>query len=248
MPRLGRAQRDGRWRTMLRGRRRPIVYRMPIPETAPPARHPPARTIALQQIQRWIEDGTLQPGEALRDTEVATKLGVSRTPVREAFQHLDALGLVVTTANSRTQVAPATPRDAASLYVPLAALHASAVELSIAVLQPEDFERLVEFNEIMLAAVRDDDPGRASQADESFHGVLLDRTGNQFLRRVADWLTVHARRLNTLYFSHHAPSESSYHEHAEIIEALRLGDTERVVCLTKQNMLRTVQVLGGTAL
>jgi DNA-binding GntR family transcriptional regulator len=194
-------------------------------------------------MQQWIEDGTLQPGEVVRDSEVATKLGVSRTPVREAFQRLDEIGLLVTTTNSRTQVAPATPRDVASLYTTLAALHATAVEQAINSLAPRDLGRLDELNELMFRAVIGDDASAASQADEMFHELVLDRADNPFLRRVTDWLTVHARRLNTLYFSHHAPSESSYRDHLEIIDALRCGDVARAAGVTRRNMLRTVEVL-----
>lgn len=204
---------------------------------------PPARALAFEQLQQWIEDGTLQPGEVLRDSEVATKLGVSRTPVREAFQRLDEIGLLVTATNSRTQVAPATPRDVASLYTTLAALHATAVEQAIKSLAPRDLGRLDELNELMFRAVVADDASAASQADEMFHELVLDRADNPFLRRVTDWLTVHARRLNTLYFSHHGPSESSYRDHLEIIDALRSGDVARAAGVTRRNMLRTVEVL-----
>jgi DNA-binding GntR family transcriptional regulator len=220
---------------------------MPIPDGARTARRPPARVLALEQLQQWIEDGTLQPGEVLRDSEVANKLGVSRTPVREAFQRLGEIGLLVTTTNSHTQVAPATPQDVASLYVTLAALHATSVELAITALEPGDLRRLGELNESMLEAVTGEDPGAASQADESFHGLVLDRADNPFLLRVTDWLTVHARRLNTLYFSHHGPSESSYQDHAEIIDALRAGDAARAASVTRRNMLRTVDVLHPRA-
>jgi DNA-binding GntR family transcriptional regulator len=221
---------------------------MPIPDAAPPARRPPARVVVMEQLQRWIEDGTLQPGEVVKDTEVAAKLGVSRTPVREVFQRLEELGLLVTTSNSRTQVAPARPQDASALYGPLSALHAVSVELAIGRLQPDDLEQMAALNETMLDAVKRDDPPAAVSADEAFHGLLLERSGNPFLLHVTEWLTVHARRLNTLYFTHQGPSESSYDEHREIIEALRAGDGERAAAVTRRNMLRTVQVLKNSGL
>ncbi|HTX00029.1 MAG TPA: GntR family transcriptional regulator [Acidimicrobiales bacterium] len=221
---------------------------MPIPDSAAPARRPPARVLVMEQLQRWIEDGTLQPGEVLKDTDVAAKLGVSRTPVREVFQRLEELGLLVTTSNSRTQVAPARPQDASALYEPLAALHAVAVELAVARLQPDDLEQMAALNESMLDAVKRDDAPSAMQADEAIHRVVLERAANPFLLHVTDWLTVHARRLNTLYFTHHGPSEDSYQEHKEIIAALGAGDAELAAAVTRRNMLRTVQVLRQSGL
>lgn len=232
------------WRPMSARTGHPhTIYNMPIPESARPVRRPPARALALEQLQQWIEDGTLQPGEVLSDTEVATKLGVSRTPVREAFQRLEEIGLLVTTFNSRTQVAPAKPRDVESLYTTLAALHATAVEQAVQSLDERDLQRLEELNETLLQAVTGDDAPAASEADEMFHDLILERADNPFLRRVTEWLTVHARRLNTLYFSHHAPSENSYREHAEMIDAMRRRDGSKAAELTRRNMLRTVEVL-----
>src|ERR1700747_2948495 len=127
---------------------------MPLPEDAPVVHRPAASVLAMQQLQQWIEDGTLQPGEVLKDTEIAAKLGVSRTPIREAFQRLELLGLVVSTRNTRTEVAPARPQDAELLYVPLSVLHALAVQLAMPNLTSADFEIMTETNERLLAAAR----------------------------------------------------------------------------------------------
>jgi DNA-binding GntR family transcriptional regulator len=199
----------------------------------------------MEQLQQWIEDGTLQPRELVKDTEIASKLGVSRTPVREAFQRLEQLGLLVTTSNTRTQVAPARPQDAALLYSPLAALHEVAVDLAITGLGAADFEEMNRINEELLVALRRDDADAANRSDEAFHSIVLDRTANPFLLHVTEWLTVHARRLSTLYFTQPAPSEESYDEHVAIIEALRCGDAGRAKTLIRHNVLRTVQVLGA---
>src|ERR1700683_3977585 len=104
---------------------------MPLPEDVPTVHRTPASVLALRQLQEWIEGGTLEPGEVLKDTEISAKLGVSRTPIREAFQRLEQLGLVVTTRNTRTEVAPARPQDAELLYVPLSVLHELAVQLAV---------------------------------------------------------------------------------------------------------------------
>ena len=90
---------------------------MPVPEKVKAVSRPPVSLIAFEQLKQWIEDGTLVPGEVIKDTEIAAKLGVSRTPIREAFQRLDQVGLVITTRNTRTEVAPASPEDA-QLAVP----------------------------------------------------------------------------------------------------------------------------------
>lgn len=216
---------------------------MPLPEDAQTVHRPPASVLAMRQIQRWIEDGTLQPGEVLKDTEIAAKLGVSRTPIREAFQRLELLGLVVSTRNTRTEVAPARPRDAELLYVPLSVLHELAVHLAVGNLRAADFDAMTSANEKLREAAERGDAVAARQADEELHAVLLNRTGNPFLVQVVDWLSVHSRRLNTLYFTQDMPTTSSYQEHREIIAALRDGDEDKARELTRENILRTIDVV-----
>jgi DNA-binding GntR family transcriptional regulator len=216
---------------------------MPLPEEAPHVNRPSASALALQQLQQWIEDGTLQPGEVLKDSEIARTLGVSRTPIREAFQRLEQLGLVVTTRNTRTEVAPARPQDAELLYVPLSVLHELAVQLAIPNLQPTDFDTMTEANERLLAAARRGDAVAARQADEDFHNVPFERAGNPFLQQVTDWLSVHSRRLNTLYFTQNVPTTNSYREHLDLIAALRAGNVALASTLARQNILRTIDVV-----
>jgi DNA-binding GntR family transcriptional regulator len=216
---------------------------MPLPEEAPQVNRPSASALALQHLQQWIEDGTLQPGEVLKDAEIARKLGVSRTPIREAFQRLEQLGLVVTTRNTRTEVAPARPQDAELLYVPLSVLNELAVQLAMPNLTNGDFDAMTAANERLLAAARRGDAVAAREADEEFHSVLLERANNPFLQQVTDWLGVHSRRLNTLYFTQNVPTSNSYHEHLELIAALRSGDTSRASELARQNILRTIDVV-----
>ena len=183
----------------------------------------------------------------IKDTEIAAKLGVSRTPIREAFQRLDQVGLVITTRNTRTEVAPASPEDAQLLYPPLALLHELAAESAIGTMQPEDFDAMTKANDRLAAAVRRNDPVAASQADDDFHSVLLDRANNPFLRYVADWLAVHARRMNTLYFTHVSATVESFHEHQDLIDALREGDKKRSMELARRNILRSIDVIKAAS-
>jgi DNA-binding GntR family transcriptional regulator len=74
------------------------------------------RQEAYVKLRNWILDGTLAPGEQLRDKELAKQLGVSRTPVREALLRLEDEGLVKTKPNSSTLVSSIDFHDAFHLY------------------------------------------------------------------------------------------------------------------------------------
>lgn len=77
---------------------------MPVPHNFSSPVRMSAKERALSQIQRWIIEGTLEPGEKLIDAELAESLGVSRTPIREALQLLEVQGLVSMHPGKETRV------------------------------------------------------------------------------------------------------------------------------------------------
>jgi len=196
----------------------------------------------FDQLREWIEDGTLAPGEAVKDVEIAGRLGVSRTPVREALQMLEQLGLIETEPSRHTRIAQVDPRDAALLYPPLAVLLVESVEQAAPIATQADLEAMNAANEHLLQAVERADANAARTADYAFHDVLVRRASNPYLTSAIDLLHVHSRRLDTLYFTHLGPSHESYQEHCEILEALEAGDLQRAKQMTRQNFIRTIPV------
>src|SRR5579863_1863573 len=84
------------------------------------------RQRVYQALQDAIVCGDLAPGERLRDHELAARLGVSRTPVREALQRLEDEGLVATAPRASTRVTPLDARAAREAFPVVATLHALA--------------------------------------------------------------------------------------------------------------------------
>lgn len=213
---------------------------MPIPDKVPQITRVSARALVFEQLREWIEDGTLAPGETFTESEIAERLGVSRTPVREALQMLSQIGVLQTEPSRHSRVVEADPNDAALLYPPLAALVALAVEVATPRVTEADLRAMAEANERLLEAVRRGDALAARKADDDFHGVLIERAGNPYLTSVIDLLHVHSRRLDTLYFTHVGPSHQSYEEHTEILEAVRKKEVERAAEATRRNFLRAI--------
>ncbi|MEC1737002.1 GntR family transcriptional regulator [Bacillus mojavensis] len=77
---------------------------MPIPSNAPKPKRQTAKKLAFEQIQKWIVEGVLMPGEKLNDDALAKALGVSRTPVREALQLLEMQGFVEMSPGKETRI------------------------------------------------------------------------------------------------------------------------------------------------
>src|SRR3954453_2279459 len=103
---------------------------MPVPANDPFERDL-LRDRAYAAIRDAIVDGTLTPGERLRDQELCTWLGLSRTPVREALVRLEQDGLVETAPQRFTRVAPLDRRAARDAFPVVASLHALAAELAV---------------------------------------------------------------------------------------------------------------------
>jgi DNA-binding GntR family transcriptional regulator len=211
---------------------------MPIPTEITTIDRRSARHAVFEQLERWIEEGVLEPGEPIKDSEIAARFGVSRTPVREALQMLEQRGAVEMLPGRMTRVIEVTPQDIALLYGPLSALQAFAAEMGTTRAGPADVEVMTEHNERLAAAVDTHDAVAARDADRDFHDVLVRLAANPYLSAAMEPLQFHARRLETLYFRDTKPGRQSYEEHRQIIDAVASGDAHAASQLTRRNFTR----------
>src|SRR5215470_17356231 len=144
------------------------------------------RDRAYVAIRDAIVDGTLQPGERLKDQELQSWLGLSRTPVREALARLEQDGLVETAPQRFTRVAPLDRRDARDAFPIVAALHALAAELAVPRLTDSGLAAMREDNARFTAALRANDVEAALAADDAFHGRVVTASANAELPRALD--------------------------------------------------------------
>jgi len=180
----------------------------------------------------------LEPGEVIKDGEIARRLGVSRTPVREALQMLERDRAVEMRPGRLTRVTPIGPQDVARLYAPLGALMAVAAETATPRASQTDVIRMTRHNESLLEALESNDPIAARAADREFHAVLLSLAANPYLETAIEPLLLHARRLETLYFRDTKPGRESYEEHGQIVLAVSKGDAAGAAELSRHNFTR----------
>src|SRR5262245_40338587 len=102
---------------------------MPVPKRTGEAARTLLRDQAYVRLREAILDGTLEPGEQLKDAEIAEWLGLSRTPIREALARLEEYGLVETAPNRYTRVTPLDAGEARDAFTVVAALHYLAASL-----------------------------------------------------------------------------------------------------------------------
>ncbi len=208
---------------------------MPIPESTGRLSRPAVKDEVYSALLEWIVGGTLEPNERVRDKELAEALGVSRTPVREALQRLEDVGLVETSASRWTRVAPLNVEQAGEVYPVVWSLEALAVELGGRQLTDEDLRAMEEANARLERALETGEALDASNADREFHNVLVNRGQNGELARVVDELKIKIRRLEVAYFGGCALAERSVAEHRAILRDLMSGELEQAANRVKEN-------------
>ncbi|MDN4602190.1 GntR family transcriptional regulator [Paenibacillus sp. F6_3S_P_1C] len=219
---------------------------MPIPKNfASPARMS-AKERTFSQIQRWIIDGTLQPGEKLIDAELADSLGVSRTPVREAFQLLEVQGLVSTHPGKETKVTEIEKEDIFKMYSTMAVLQALAAEVTTKIIVPEQIEQLRMINLEFASDIKSGQAYQAMETDEQFHNLIVEFSDNPYVTSFSASLQIHIRRFKYVFLKQPiTATQASVDEHASIIKAFERKDSDCAQALMKQNFIRPMQELQG---
>jgi DNA-binding GntR family transcriptional regulator len=131
---------------------------MPIPSGQPEQHHRVLlRDMVRERIRDAIMDGTLQPGEDLRDEDLQSWLGVSRTPIRDAINELTRMGLIEMAPNRYTRVASPTEEEMLTAYQTLGVLFGGVVRLAVPNLSDEVKAELSAEFEFLLDAIEKKD-------------------------------------------------------------------------------------------
>ncbi|MEP7059518.1 MAG: GntR family transcriptional regulator [Actinomycetota bacterium] len=177
-----------------------------------------------EEVRGAIIDLRLKPGEPLREAAMADQLGVSKTPVREAFTRLEREGLVETTSFKGAVVTGYAPEDLRDIYelrelLEGAAARAAAGSASVATLA--QLAQIVEQSRQLRA------DGEITQLAEllgRFDVVVYDQVTNQRVRALIENLQAHLARIGKLTEDIPGRVEASVEEHARIVEAIAAGD------------------------
>ncbi len=179
----------------------------------------PLRDEAYAVLRQAILSGQFKPGDHLVERKVAAQLGLSRSPVREAFRRLEQDHLVAATRQGLV-VQGLTPRDAEELYQIRQQLEALAARLAACRFTPEHLSRLEEILSRMAEAVAANDSASISAEGIKFHEALADIADNRHLKWLLGSITEDIHRFRALYLSIPARSQSALQEHRQILAAV----------------------------
>lgn len=206
------------------------------------------RQRVYQALQDAIVGGDLAPGERLRDHELAARLGVSRTPVREALQRLEDEGLVATAPRASTRVMALDARAAREAFPVVAVLHALAARLGVPHVTARHLTAMRRANTDLARHIAA--PGATSvfaaiQADDRFHAALLDAAGNREIARALERVMPLVRRLEFAQFGSLA-GRKSVQQHEAIVAACARGDAAEAATLVEENWLSLGRLIAAS--
>lgn len=184
-------------------------------------------TRILEAVRGMILGGTYRPGDKLGEVELAERLQVSRTPVRETLRRLAADGLVEIVPNRGARVVEFTPEELEHIFDLRAQLEGTAARLSADRITQEQLIRLRDLAEqIALYALPgpDHDLDRVYGLNADFHGSLAAASGSTTLVSTIDSLFHTVAVLRTLSGFDDASVRRSVAHHIEIVAALEAGD------------------------
>jgi DNA-binding GntR family transcriptional regulator len=187
------------------------------------------RDLAYERLRDDIVFGELPPDHDLREAELATALGCSKAPVREALARLTQDGLVVRKAQAHTRVAPLDTQQARDALVVVRLLHVEAA--GNAQIDSEGVALMHAANDRFAHALSRRDIRAALAADDDLHAVIVTAYGNQPLMETIDRWTPLVRRMEVVRFSS-AQSERSVALHRALIDACARDDQRLAAELT----------------
>lgn len=200
-------------------------------------RGPSASDRAYAWTRERIFDGTFATGEMITEGEISGSVGISRTPVREAFLRLAAEGILELFPKRGAFVVPVTPAEMrnvieARLLIEqwAAGVVAAQPDREPTVAQLEDF--IAEMNAVRISA----EPLRYHEADRRFHEAIVTATENTHLSSFYRSLRDRQLRISTSLGSLRGRAESSHAEHQHIANAIRDGDPQLASALVREHI------------
>lgn len=197
----------------------------------------PARELVARKLREAILSGRFQPGQRLLERELVARMGVSRTPIREALRKLEREGLVSTVPYKGPAVSKFTPQAAREVYEVRAALEGRAAALFARRTDPEAIAR-------MRGHVRDAERALARRqaagvlaANNAFHDELAAASGNILLRSLIANLQDRIVLLRVESLSYPGRRSRSIAEHKAIVRMIERGNAEGARRLVEQHVM-----------
>ncbi len=190
----------------------------------------------IDRLRDMIVQGELAPETKLNERVLAAQLGISRTPLREAFKYLASEGLIELLPNRGAVVAPLKPGKVKEIFVVLGALEALAGELVCRNATDADIAEIRALHYQMVAHHARGELAQYFRYNQQIHIRLVECAGNATLAQIYRSLNAHVRRARYMANLSHDRWDKAVKEHEEIIEALGNRDSARLQAMLRDHL------------
>ena len=181
----------------------------------------PLRDVVFNTLRQAILKGELAPGERLMEIQLAEKLGVSRTPIREAIRKLELEGLVLMIPRKGAEVARISEKSLRDVLEVRRSLEELAIELACERMTEEELRTLEQAQAAFKKAIEDGDAMAIAETDGSYHDLIYQGTGNDKLVQILNNLREQMYRYRLEYIKDRDKRQILLLEHDHILKALR---------------------------
>ena len=196
----------------------------------------PLRDVVFNTLRQAIITGEFVPGERLMEIALANRLGVSRTPVREAIRKLELEGLVVMIPRKGAEVARITEKDLRDVLEVRSSLEELAAGLATERLDESSREKIQAALDNFREAIQTDDNPKIADCDVEFHDAVFEATQNKRLIQIINNLREQIYRYRLEYVKDTAYHAVLLKEHEEQVEAMFAGNKERAKEIMKRHI------------
>ena len=198
-------------------------------------------TVVLDNIRRRILTGEFRPGQKINESEIAVNLGISRSPVREAFRILERDGLITTLPRKGSYITDISLKDLEELFEIRKILECYALDCikKRAKKSPEKIQSMIE--ELDSNLLKKHDP---FSVISGFHYSLVELSKNSRLIELYKILSVSLRRYWLIYHSKNEQKDISLEHHQNIVNILKKGDYPGTKKLLKKHIRYVKGIVG----
>jgi DNA-binding GntR family transcriptional regulator len=191
-------------------------------------------------LKTEIVKGFLEPGTKLLEDKIATQMGVSRTPIREAIQKLAAEGLIKIAPNQTLIVTEISLEDIKEVLQIRGVLEGLAARIAAKKINKQEVEELEKIIAQMSLHVTKEDLSSYCKVDDEFHNLILHICGNKWIIQIRDNLSNFIYRFRIKSLSVPGRLKCSFEEHRKIMESLQKHNSIEAERLSQLHMENTI--------
>jgi DNA-binding GntR family transcriptional regulator len=192
--------------------------------------------VVTARLRREIVEGEFELGQALSESKIAARYGVSRTPVREAFACLGLEGLVRTEPQQGTFVFTIDRAQFAQISEARSILETAALRLAVERARGDLVRQWQRFVDGMTTALREQDARSYSRIDGEFHQTLFRLAANPFLTAAGQAFAAKMAAVRNRLGAHPEHMAKSYDQHLELLTLIERSDLEAALDLLERHI------------